>query len=86
MSKPSRLSREARKLGWKDLKKARCREQAEPPSFALPNRKSDLKTVSEEKEAVQTLTEESLKVYRQLLPGLLQKLSRIPDPRSPKKN
>lgn len=85
MSKPSRLSREARKLGWKDLKKARCREQAEPPSFALPNRKSDLKTVSEEKEAVQTLTEESLKVYRQLLPGLLQKLSRIPDPRSPKK-
>lgn len=89
MSKPSRrLTREARKQGWKELKKARRRalkEQSEPSSATLPNRKSDLKTVEEEKAAVQTLTEEQLKVYGQLLPGLLKKLSRIPDPRSPKK-
>jgi len=56
-----------------------------PPSFTLPNRKSDLKTVEEEKAAIQYETEEKLKVYAQLLPGLLEKLARISDPRNPKK-
>jgi hypothetical protein len=56
-----------------------------PPTFTLPNRKSDLKTVEEEKAAVQRITEEKWKVYGQLLPGLLKKLARIPDPRKPKK-
>lgn len=92
MSKPSRRpTREARKLGWKELKKARRQALKEQhgnlhsPTSTLPNRKSDLKTVAEEKQSVQTVTEAQLSVYRQLLPGLLKKLSRIPDPRSPKK-
>ncbi len=51
----------------------------------FPNRKSAYKTVDEEKEAIQQTTEDALEVYIQLLPGLLEKLSRIPDPRQPKK-
>jgi len=51
----------------------------------LPNRKSAYKTVDEEKEAILHTTEDALEVYIQLLPGLLEKLSRIPDPRQPKK-
>lgn len=54
-----------------------------PPTITLPNRKSGFKTVDEEKESVQRITEETLCVYRQLLPGLLKKLSKIPDPRAP---
>lgn len=56
-----------------------------PPVTALPNRRSDLETAAEEKAAVQEATEEKLRIYRLLLPGLLNKLARIPDPRSPKK-
>jgi hypothetical protein len=51
----------------------------------FPNRKSAYKTVEEEKEAILQTTGDALEVYIQLLPGLLEKLSRIPDPRQPKK-
>lgn len=54
-------------------------------SFTLPNRKSALKTVAEEQQMMQTTTEEKLKVYLHLLPGLLHRLHKIPDPRQPKK-
>jgi hypothetical protein len=54
-------------------------------SFTLPNRKCSLKTIEEEHEAIQAATEEKLKVIYQLLPGLLKKLSLIPDPRHPNK-
>lgn len=56
-----------------------------PPVTTLPNCKSDLKTVAEEKAVVQETTEEKLRIYQLLLPGLLNKLSRISDPRSPEK-
>ncbi len=56
-----------------------------PPVTTLPNCKSDLKTVAEEKAVVQEATEEKLRIYKLLLPGLLKKLARIPDPRSPGK-
>lgn len=56
-----------------------------PPTCTLPNRKSDLKTVDDEKSTIQLVTEEKLKVYAQLLPGLLKKMARLPDPRNPKK-
>ena len=56
-----------------------------PRTPTLPNRKSCHKTTEEEQEAVQAVTEEKLKVAYQLLPGLLEKLSRVPDPRDPKK-
>lgn len=56
-----------------------------PPVPTLPNRKSGLKTVAEEKAVVQEATEEKLRIYQLLLPGLLKKLTRISDPRSPGK-
>ena len=56
-----------------------------PPTFTLPNRKSEFATVEEEKESKQQTTAEKLEVYKQLLPGLLRKLSKIPDPRNPEK-
>jgi len=56
-----------------------------PCTSTLPNRKSVHKTTEEEQEAVQAVTEEKLKVAYQLLPGLLEKLSRVPDPRDPRK-
>lgn len=55
------------------------------PVVTFPNRKSAYKTVAEEKEATLHTTEDALEVYIKLLPGLLEKLSRIPDPRQPKK-
>ena len=82
---PASLKRYERRQRQLKLKEQQKREGIEyPPVFILPNRKSDLKTVEAEKAAVQRVTEEQLKVYRQLLPGLLKKLARIPDPRSRK--
>lgn len=52
---------------------------------ALPNRLSSFMTVEEEKIQRQETVEAVLKVYRQLLPGLLCRLSRIKDPRVPGK-
>ncbi len=85
-SVPDNLKRYERRRKQRELKEQQKRQgKQHPPVFTLPNRKSDFKTVEEEKEAIQQTTEATLNVYRQLLPGLLKKLSRIPDPRSPKK-
>jgi len=81
-----KLTRAERRRKQRELKKQQKKQgKKHPPTCTLPNRKSNLKTVDEEKAAIQHVTEEQLKVYRQLLPGLLKKLSRIPDPRNPKK-
>lgn len=82
----AKLKRHQRKQKQRELEQQR-KEQGEnyPPTFTLPNRKSGLKTVEQEREVIQTTTEEKLKVYYQLLPGLVKKLSRIPDPRNPNK-
>ncbi|MDO9580004.1 MAG: transposase family protein [Bacteroidales bacterium] len=52
---------------------------------AQPNRLSQHESVAEEYEERQQATEESLKVYRRLLPTLLQRMSHIPDLRKPGK-
>jgi hypothetical protein len=82
----AKLKRHQIRQKQRELKQQR-KEQGEqyPPKRTLPNRKSDLKTVEQEREKIQTTTEEKLKVYQQLLPGLVKKLSRIPDPRNPNK-
>lgn len=82
----AKLRRHQRRQKQRDLEKQR-KEQGEqyPPKCTLPNRKSGLKTIEQEREMIQSTTEEKLKVYLQLLPGLLKKLSRISDPRNPKK-
>lgn len=82
MSRARCKRRRLKRLLREDLKR---KGKGYPPTVTLPNRKSSLETVEEEKAAVQDTTEEKLRVYRLLLPGLLEKLARIPDPRSLKK-
>jgi len=82
---PVSLNRYERRQLQRERREQQKRQGIEyPPVFTLPNRKSGLKTVEAEKAAVQRTTEEQLKVYGQLLPGLLKKLARITDPRSRK--
>ncbi len=78
------ITRPERRRIQQELKRQQKRE-GKPPAYTLPNRKSDLKTIDEEKESIQQTAEATFSVYRQLLPGLLEKLSRIPDPRNPGK-
>ncbi|WP_333593341.1 transposase family protein [Aminobacterium colombiense] len=83
---PAGLKRYERRRAQRELREEQKKQGKHyPPTATLPNRKSDLKTVDEEKAVVQRVTEEQLKIYVQLLPGLLKKLARIPDPRNPKK-
>jgi len=79
------LKRHERRQRVRELEEQGKRQGRQYLHISLPNRKSNLKTVAEENEAIQLLTEEQLKVYGQLLPGLLQKLSKISDPRVLKK-
>ncbi len=69
----------------RSIQREQQKRKGKPSAYTLPNRKSALKTIAEEKDAIQQTAEETLSVYRQLLPGLLEKLSRIPDPRNPQK-
>ena len=94
MSKPSsRPNREAikeqRKLKKKQEKELRARqikEGLQPKSTAtLPNTCSTYATVEEEREARTQATTGQLAVLRQQLPHLLRRLSKIPDPRDPKR-
>jgi len=80
------LKRHERRMRQLELRKRLKRQGKQYPcTSTLPNRKSGYKTAEEEQEALQAVTEEKLKISYQLLSGLLKKLSRIPDPRNPKK-
>jgi hypothetical protein len=95
MSKPSgrpdreeiKEQRQARKEAQRQL---RQRQQAEgfhvPPSSSQPNKTSSYKDVEEERAARTEAVAEQVKVFRALLPILLKRLSKIHDPRNPKKN
>jgi hypothetical protein len=90
MSKPSRRpARELRKARLKEQKALRQRQRAEglepPRQVSIPNRKSDLNTVEEEKQARQDTLVSYAQVIRPQLPTLLKRLAKIPDPRDPKK-
>ncbi|MBW1997650.1 MAG: transposase family protein [Deltaproteobacteria bacterium] len=57
-----------------------------PPSkAAIPNRKCAYKTVEEEQKARQDATTEQIRIFRAKLPVLLTRLSKIEDPRNPRK-
>jgi len=95
MSKLSRRpAREAIKEQKKARKKAqrqlRQRQRAEgfvlPPSPSQLNRTSPYKNVEEEAAARTDAVREQVKVFRAMLPILLARLSKITDPRNPKKN
>ncbi|GGJ90984.1 hypothetical protein GCM10007063_12050 [Lentibacillus kapialis] len=80
------LNRAARKRKQQELRDQKKKQGKDyPPTQTLPNRKSSSKTPEEEQQMIQQTTEEKLKVYGRFLPGLLKKLGKIPDPRSPKK-
>ena len=94
MSKPSpRPNREEIENIRREKKKAekalRARQKAEglklPSRAAMPNRKCEYKSVEEEQEARQRATIEQVRVFRSKLPVLLKRLSKIKDPRNPKK-
>ena len=79
--------RKARKQAQRELRR---RQQAEgfslPPSSTQPNQTSAYKDVEEERAARTEIVSEQIKVFRAMLPILLQRLSKIPDLRNPKKN
>lgn len=88
MSRPSvaKLERKARKRKQQALHKQQVKQGINPPAKqTIPNRKCEWKTVEEETAARQKVAEEKLKVYRQVLPQLVMKLGKIPDPRHPNK-
>ena len=94
MSKPScRPNREAIKEQRKERKKAqrelrRTQKAAgleAPARVNIPNRTSQYKSVEEERSARLEAVSQQVKVYRAALPDLLKRLSRISDPRNPRK-
>ena len=95
MSKRSRRpGREAIKAQIKERKKAqrelRDAQRAEgfdvPSSATISNCKCPCKTVEEEKEMREDAVTQQIKVYRAALPVILNRLSKIKDPRNPKKS
>jgi hypothetical protein len=78
----TKLRRKARR---KRQEKLKSQGQAKPRKATLPNRNSVWKTPEEEVAGRQQAVEETLNVFRQLLPGLLHDLAKIEDPRNPKK-
>jgi hypothetical protein len=94
MSKPSRRpSREAIKIQRKEKKRAekelrqhlKSQGLSVSSGFSVSNSKSKYKTVEEEIEARHEAVTEEARVCKANLPKLLKQLSKIPDPRNPKK-
>ena len=94
MSKLSRRpGREAIKEQRKERKKAqralrqRQKEQglSVPPPLNLSNGKCPYKNEEEERSAREEAVSGQVKVYRAMLPVLLKRLHKIPDPRNPRK-
>ena len=79
------LIKEIRKSS-QELKERNSELNIESPArTTIKNNKSKLKTVEEEKEFRHDIVEEHLKIYRNLLPKILEDLSRIKDYRDPKR-
>ncbi len=94
MSKPSRRpNREAIKNQRKEKRKAEKKLLQDLRATGFPiksrpsasNSKSEYQTVEEEQHARMTVTTEQVRVFQARLPILLKRLSKIPDPRNPKK-
>lgn len=72
----------------KAARRLRLRQVAEglvhPPTATLSNAQSEWTGVEEETEARRQTIDEQITVFRTVLPGLLQRLKQIPDPRNPK--
>jgi hypothetical protein len=94
MEQPSRQQRrreelkrkkQARREAARQLRQRQAAQGLEPLRKAtIGNGKSEWQTIEEEKQARQETTEEQLRVYRAVLPRLLKRLAKIPDPRKPR--
>lgn len=94
MNQPSRQERrreeflrrkQARREAARELRRRQAAQGLRPPPKAtIENGKSAWQTIEEERQARQETTEGQLRVYRSVLPGLLKRLGKIPDPRNPK--
>ncbi len=94
MSEPNlRPNREAIKAQRKENQKAKkeLRQRLKAQGFdvssghSVSNCKSKYKTVEEEMQARNEAVVEKVRVFKTNLPVLLKRLSKIPDPRNPKK-
>ena len=93
MSKLSRPGREEitrlRKEKKEAEKELRAKQKAEglriPVTASIPNRKCGYRSVEEEQEARETAATEQMRVFKSQLPMVLKRLSKIKDPRNPKK-
>ena len=94
MSKPSRRANrqgilELRKQKRKAEKKLRQADRGQnvvlTPGAAISNGKSRLKDVAQETQVRQQAVSEQVRIFRNQLPTLLKRLSRIKDPRNTKK-
>ncbi len=84
--RPARELYKARRKEQKKLRRAQRAAGLEPSSQpSLPNRKSELRTVEEEQATRQDTLTEFVRVMHAQLPTLLKRLSKIADPRNPKK-
>lgn len=76
--------KQARRQAARALRRRQAAEDLLPlPKATIENGKSEWETVEEEKQARQETAEEQLRVYRSVLPRLLKRLAKIPDPRNP---
>ncbi len=89
-----RLNREAKKeelrndkKAWKELRKKQIEQGLIPnPKPTINNCKSKFNTREEEQQDRQNTIEDQLIAYRSLLPTIINKLSKIKDPRNPRKS
>ena len=74
--------KEQQSIIWKDKK---LHGNMEEPRTKQKNTKFPAQTIQEEQTFREDAAKEQIKIWRNLLPSLLEKLGRIPDPRNPKK-
>jgi hypothetical protein len=85
MSKAVSAAKLRRKAARRSQKQLQARGHTKPGKATLPNRSSVWKTAEEEVAGRQQAVEDTLIVFRQLVPGLLHNLGKIQDPRQPQK-
>ena len=76
----NRLKIERRKASQELHRRQAAQGLTAPRTVSLSNGKCEWATVDEEREARQQAVEEEIHVFRSVLPTLLSRLARIPDP------
>ncbi len=77
--------RQRKKAQWALRKQKEASGLKAPPTATLSNRRCEQKTEAEERAARLDAVRQQIQAYRAVLPVLLKRLSKIEDPRNPKK-